>query len=95
MEPLFDPASAEQLAAARRLLGEARAGGSMVRARVAAMTEATAWQARAMDRFRAGMSALEADLARMLRTIDAAEGDLERAAAGFGDASGLLARARG
>lgn len=89
MDPPPDPATAERIDAARRLLEDARGKGVLLRDRIASLSEATAWRARAMERFREGMACLEDDLLRMLRGIDAAERDLGRPG-GVGDVSALF-----
>lgn len=71
-----DPATLAALAAARRLLHEAREDAVILRHRVAALADATDWRARSADGYRAGIALLSGDLDALLRVIDGFDADL-------------------
>lgn len=84
MDPLLDPAAAEMLGAARRMLEGALTETHALDRRVAALADDTAWSARAMGRYREGMAALSLDLAHLRALMEGADADLAALLAGAG-----------
>lgn len=79
MTSVVDSPVLAALTAARRLVQEADLDLTGLRRRIALLADATAWQSSAADAYRAGIAALEGDLARVLGLIGLTDDSIARA----------------